>query len=240
MLLDPASFVEAIRGSGLVGTMLGVMTIFTRLLFAASSTLPCFVELPLYDAQGNRLAFEVVNVRALELPEKGDLLKSRGPHRMVWKDNRLYFSQGIPITGLELTLDGGRDTRGRSVRFIRKIELFGCQQRTSLQHGNREAGVDVSATVVKGRIYGCPLDDAWWIRALPMYGTQDRPTVVYDGYLRKSDGYFEIKASMRGERHIVIVGRGRDPITSIGVDVVEGGTNNDVGNVNLRGKCPKD
>ena len=198
MLLSPECYVEAIPVVRLGGKILAEMTIFTGLLSAASSTLPCFVDLPLYDAQGNRLAFAVVKVTALEPPEKGDLLKSSGPHRMVWKDNRLYFSQGIPVTGLELTLDGGRDGQGRSMRFIRKIELFACQQRTSLQHGNREAGVDVSGTVIKGRIYGCPLDDAWWIRALPMYGAQDRPTVVYDGYLRKSDGSFEIRSSMRG------------------------------------------
>jgi len=71
-----------------------------------------------------------------------------------------------------------------------------------------------------------------------MFGGLTDARVVHEGYLHKADGSFRITASMQGERHIVVIGRGRDPVISLGVDVVEGGQHNDVGTVDLRGKCP--
>jgi hypothetical protein len=210
----------------------------TALSCAGAPPLPCFVELPIYDAQGNRITLEVVKVTAIEPPEKGDLLRSNGPHRMVWKDNRLYFAQGIAVTGIEVTLDGGRDARGRRVGFTQKLELYDCQQRVSLEYGERDAGGDVAATTVRGRISGCPLDGDWWIRAMPMFGPHYFSRALFDGYVRKSDGSVSIIASMQGERHVIVVGHGRDPIISFSFDVVEGGRNNDFGTIDLRGKCP--
>jgi hypothetical protein len=218
--------------------LLALLGMLSFVSCTASPTLHCFLELPVYDAQGNRLNFEVSRVTAIEPPEKDDLLRSNGPHRMIWKDSRLYYSQGVYLTGIEVTLDGGKDSRGRSIQFTEKVALSDCQQRTSLQYGYRDAGLDVAATTVRGRISGCPLDGDWWIRAVPMFGAQASAMVVYEGYLHKSDGSFRITASMQGERHIVVIGRGRAPIASIGVDVVKGGQNNDVGTVDLRGKCP--
>ena len=72
-----------------------------------------------------------------------------------------------------------------------------------------------------------------------MFGAHTSALVIYEGYFQKANGSFEITASMRGERHIITIGRGRDPIISLGADVVEGGMNNDVGTVDLRGKCPQ-
>src|SRR5579872_2872723 len=100
----------------------------TALSYAGSPALPCFVELPIYDAEGNRLNLEVIKVTAIEPAEKDDLLRSHGRSQMVWKDNRLYFAQGIPVTGIEVTVEGGKDARGRPVRFTEKVALYGCQQ----------------------------------------------------------------------------------------------------------------
>ncbi len=211
----------------------------TALSCGAAPVLPCFVELPMYDPLGKRLSFNVVRVIATMPAETGDLLQSTGPHRMIWKDNRLRYAKGIPITGISITVDGGKDERGRRVGFTEKVALYGCEQRVSLEYGSRGAGVAVSATTVRGRISGCSLSGDWWVRAVPMFGAPASSMVVYEGYLQKANGSFEITASMRGERHIITIGRGRDPIISLGADVVEGGMNNDVGTIDLQGKCPQ-
>lgn len=71
-----------------------------------------------------------------------------------------------------------------------------------------------------------------------MFGGQTDARIVHEGYLDKTDGSFRITASMQGERHIIVIGWGPDPVISLGVDVVAGGRDNDVGTVDLRGKCP--
>jgi hypothetical protein len=72
-----------------------------------------------------------------------------------------------------------------------------------------------------------------------MFGPHIGARAVYDGYVRKSDGTVSITASMTGERYIIVVGWGRDPIISFAFDVVEGGRSNDFGTIDLRARCPK-
>jgi hypothetical protein len=165
--------------------MLGALN---ALSCASPPALPCFVELPIYDATGNRLSLDVVKVTAVEPPEEGDLLRSNGRNHMVWKDNRLYFAQRSHTTGIELTVRGGNDERGRQVGFTERVALYGCQQRASLQYGARGAGVDVASTTVRGRISGCTVSGDWWVRAIPMFGAQTSAFVVHEGYSQKTNG----------------------------------------------------
>src|SRR5437870_4733768 len=92
-----------------VGLLLLLLGNLTMISCADLPVLPCFVELPMYDPLGNRLTLDVVRVIATVFAEKDDLLQSKGSHRMVWKDNKLHFSKGIPITGIDIAVDGGKD-----------------------------------------------------------------------------------------------------------------------------------
>jgi hypothetical protein len=69
-----------------------------------------------------------------------------------------------------------------------------------------------------------------------MFGTPDESAAV-QGYIRQSDGVFRIFFP-NGERLIVVIGRGRDPLKVFAVNVTAG-SKNDIGTVDLADSCPK-
>jgi hypothetical protein len=194
---------------------------------------PCFVEIPVYDATGNRLEVTVTEVSFAEGAPGIDLLTtSRQEYRVTRGKDRLYFSKRILGRIVELTLAVQAGMRAK-----KRVALMDCQQRTSLQYGELDSGADVRASSLKGRISGCQIVGDWWIRAMPMFGAHADPA-SYEGYIRPGDGSFWLTGSMRGERHIVVIGKDRQPIRAFGTDVVVGGEN-ELGIVELGTSCPK-
>jgi hypothetical protein len=90
---------------------------------------------------------------------------------------------------------------------------------------------------MRGRITGCPTAGDWWVRVMPMFGVF-RDFLPHEGYVSPKDGSFTVSGSMRGERHLVAIGRGREALKVLGFDVVEGGRN-DVGVIDLSTVCSK-
>ncbi len=115
------------------------------------------------------------------------------------------------------------------------ISITACQGRVSVEYGERDTGADVAWSVVNGQLRGCQLKGDWWIRAMPMFGCHAGQS--FEGYIDPTSGRFSFACS-RGERHIVIVGRGKEPIKAVAVDVVAGG-DNDMGVVDITGLCPE-
>jgi len=110
----------------------------------------------------------------------------------------------------------------------------------SVEYGGIREGLgtgDVAWSVIKGRINGCTLAGDWWIRAVPMFGSQDSP-IIHEGFINLSDGAFWIPSSIHGERHIIVIGRDKEPLKVLAFDAAEGGKN-DVGAVDLSNSCPK-
>ena len=190
----------------------------------------CFLDASVYDATGDRLAFKIAAVSPHG--EGVDLLtiKPEGA-RLLVDGNRLYFSENlIGRVPLDITISDRTGMRTKS-----PVVLTGCQQRMSFQLGERDTGADIGWSTVKGQITGCRLVGDWWIRAMPMFGGHDGPT--FEGYIYSTDGRFTLNLH-RGERHIVIIGRDKQPIKVFGFDLVSGG-NNDTGIIDLTGLCPK-
>lgn len=200
---------------------------------AQQAAAQCSVELPVFDAQGNRLAFKITAVTP-EGDGSLDLLHSSEPsYRVAISGDRLDFPRSlIGKRRIAVTLNDGRGNK-----IVRRIPLMACQQRNSLEHGTSDTGADVTTTTVTGRLAGCQLNDAWWIRVVPMFGGLEDP-IIHDGFIRATDGEFWVTSSFEGERHIVIIGKAKDPVKSIGVNVLKGGRN-DLGTVNLGGLCPR-
>lgn len=193
---------------------------------------PCYVDIPLYDARGNRLSYTVVAVTP-EGEKTVDLLKFPQPqYRIVRSGERLYFSKewvgGRPI---EVTL---RTPMGEEVV---RIALMDCQQRTSIQTGRIETGLDSPVSTVRGRLTGCPIIGDWWVSAMPMFHGQEYP-LLHEGVVQP-DGAFRIISSFEGRRHIIVVGKGKDPVKAFAADVVAGGGEVDVDTIDLSGSCPK-
>jgi hypothetical protein len=203
---------------------------------AAESLPGCSLEVPVYDARGERLSFRISAVSP-EGESGVDLLNTRErEYRVVAKGEKLYFQASfIGKRRLQLVLENGE---GRKITTY--VAITHCQQRTSVEYGGARDGTlgtgDVAYSMVGGRLTGCELVGDWWIRAMPMFGGQDSP-VIYEGFIRRDDGVFSI-ASSHGERHIIVIGKGKQPVRVLAFDVVEGGLN-EIGVVDLTGSCSK-
>ncbi len=193
---------------------------------------PCYVDVPLYDARGNRLSYKLVSVT----PEGGkdaDLLTFADPqYRVTPKGERLYVSKKfVGARRIEVTL---KSETGSTV--VARIAVMDCQQRTSLSDGRLDTELDVFASTVRGRFTGCPMAGDWWVSAMPMFHGQEYP-LLHEGYIQP-DGVFWITSSMQGQRHMIVVGKGKLPVKVFAADIVIGGKN-ELGDIDLSASCPK-
>jgi hypothetical protein len=193
---------------------------------------PCILEVPVYGPTGARLEYKISAVTG-DIDPSINLLSVRIPGtRFKAEGNRLLFSPKAMLKrSIGITLE---DKSGH--RIQRRIPLMVCRQRTSLRHGLVEGIGDASYLTIHGRLAGCHFQGDWWVRAMPMFGSQHQST-AYEGFVQ-SDGTFWLTGSMSGERHLIIFGKGRDPVRTVGFDVDEG-KQNDMGLVELTGNCPK-
>lgn len=195
----------------------------------------CVMELRVYDGFGNRLEFRVTRVSPEDKPEINLLTKV--PKYITSTGDRLSFT-GRSFT--EHSLRGRvvvitlEDAKGRKV--VKPVVLLDCPQRISIRYGQSDLGIDVDSVPVTGRVSGCRFVGDWWVRVLPMFGAQNRDYVV-NGYVQ-SDGTFRLSAAAEGVRHLLVIGKGKQPIKVIGFDVTLGKTS-DIGVVDLSGQCPQ-
>jgi hypothetical protein len=197
---------------------------------ANQSEEPCVLEVPVYGPTGNKLDFKITgildepdsHVTPLPSPANGVKFGAVG--------NRFFFPKPMLGRSISIRLE---DTTHNAVTV--KIPLFDCRQRTSARWGfSYSSNADVWALTVKGRLAGCQLSGDWWIRVMPMFGY---PAEVNEGVVQPN-GSFSLTASLFGERYLLVIGKGREPVKTIGIDVAAGRTN-DIGTVDLGGHCPK-
>lgn len=220
---------------------MGVMNLYRSISIAALAVVsaapgfaqfPCSVELPVYDPEGQRLAFRVAKVWPVGVKKDGDVPRSvAGTYRVAASGTAIEFARNWLVSnGFWATLAGP----GAAVLEI-KVPLAICRYRQSTVYGNRDSGADAAYTVLSGRIVGCRLEGDWWARAVPMFGG-GVPVVGFEGYVDRSTGEFTIAGNPSGRRHIVIVGRGREAVRTASIDVVEGGKN-EVAPIRLTADC---
>jgi hypothetical protein len=193
---------------------------------------PCSVELPVYDPVGNRLDFEIAEVRP-ENEKQIDLLAVSDPEfRMTASGDRLYFPRGLAEgAAIYVTL---RSASG--VKMTTRVALLGCRVRVSLQNGQLDNGADVGWDTIGGRLSGCSLDGDWWVRGMRMFGGEGEALTAHH-YIDPADGSFWLGV-LRGVRYIVVIGKGSQPVRTLATNVISGGEN-DVGTVDLTGLCPE-
>ncbi len=200
---------------------------------ATEPSLPCVLEVPVYDPFGTRLAFAVVGVTLAD-NRKIDLLAAKvdGMATVVRGEKVLFSSRRI-VGGaaIEVTLQGPR-----GARISDRMVITDCRLRRSLVYGQADRGLDVWRTLVTGRLVGCRLEGDWWVSALPMFGGHQGVQKV-DGHI-EVDGTFRLGLGTWGVRHVVLVGKDKHPVRAFGIDVVVG-KDVDIGVIDLRGSCPK-
>jgi len=183
----------------------------------------CFIDLPVFDSAGAPLLFKVTTLTS------GDPGLDSFTRQAVLDGNRIYFPERLVSAGvLHVTLT---NSRGRNLKT--SLDLTSCRQRTSLQYGQMDTGMDVGISSISGRIAGCQMDRNWWVRAMPMFGGHIEYS-TYEGYIDPTSGSFTITARMRGERHILVIGKWRDPVKVLGVNVTSGAGRSEVGEIQLQ------
>ncbi len=194
--------------------------------------LSCALDVIAYDPFGNRLDFRVTRVSP-EGNDKINLLSlTHGTLRVTSTKGRVTFSDRSAL-GRVVRITAS-NSRGDS--WSNKVVLMQCPQRTSVRVGESDTIGLVTYTTLSGRATGCEFMGDWWVRAMPMFGIST-DSEVFEGYIQK-DGTFQLSGPMRGERHIVVLGRDKQPVEAVGVDVTVGKVDN-IGVVDLTGSCPK-
>jgi hypothetical protein len=195
---------------------------------------PCILEVPVYGPFGDRLPFKVTGLAFEEGGRKVDLLgRQIDGIAFTSKGDRVFFSSDriVGARPINVTLEGPN-----GARITSEMIVSGCRARRSLFFGQSDLGDDVNSVPIKGRLSGCQFVGDWWVRAMPMFGGQ-LGTAVEDGYVG-SNGSFWLSLGTTGVRHLLVIGKGRDPVKVIGVDITVG-KQHDLGTVDLTGDCPK-
>jgi hypothetical protein len=181
-----------------------------------------------FDAGGNRIRASVTRLAVASAPSVNLLESHRGLATRT-ASGLSILSRELLNKPLEVTiLAEGGDSAKASILFSR------CPHRQSIRVGSSENYGDTTGETIRGRVKGCRPDESWWLRATPMFGAQ-HPRFPLEGTIL-SDGTFYLEGPMEGERHILVFGKGRDPLKSIGINVTVAG-NNDVGAIDLSKEC---
>jgi hypothetical protein len=197
-------------------------------------TPPCILDVPVYNPFGDRLLFKVISVAFTEGTRRMDILgRTVDGISTTSTADRIFFSSNriVGARPIEVTLEGPN-----RVRISSKMIVTECRLRRSLFFGESNLGYDVTSIAIKGRLSGCQFVGDWWVRAMPMFGGHFG-SALEDGFV-ESDGKFWLNAGTTGVRHLLVIGKGKQPIKVIGIDVTVG-DNPDLGVVDLAAVCPQ-
>lgn len=202
---------------------------------SAGDQTSCVIELDVYGPKGERLNFEIKAISFY-----GDQTKDNERHgRILYKGGRALFSSERLPAVFNVTLTGeaymARFRRVVDLKYV--VEAPSCRTRVTLRHGIDDSDVDLSFTSVAGHIKGCDLSKNWWVRLMPMFGAIT-PGSALDGFLDSSAGSFTVNGAIEGVRHLVIIGKGTEPVSVTAVDVVSN-SRTDVGEIDVSKSCAK-
>jgi hypothetical protein len=194
---------------------------------------PCIVDVPVYGPSGDPLPFKVVSVSPADGNTTNLLSVRRAGISTKNSDHTIFVSSkklvGSPI---QVTLQDGKGLT-ISARFV----VTSCRLRHSIFQGESETGADVSGIEVAGRLAGCNFEGDWWVHAVPMFGGRNSSVFAVEGYVQ-NDGTFSLVLENYGVRHLLVVGKGKQPIKALGFDVTSGRATN-LGVIDISGACPK-
>jgi hypothetical protein len=184
---------------------------------AKPDTKGCRLRVLVFDQFGDRQPWRIGRVTFEEEPKLN--LKKFAPG--------LFFTVGDEVIFPKCRANGVRfivtlsDGSGKTV--VAKIPLVQRRQTVRLRVGESEAYGDVAWSTVRGRITGCRTSGEWWVRSMPMFGATGAAGLwVAEGEVAP-DGSFELSGSLAGERHILVVGKGKEPVKAAAFNLTVAG-----------------
>ncbi|HKW65235.1 MAG TPA: hypothetical protein VJN89_21970 [Candidatus Acidoferrum sp.] len=226
-VLDKLPF-QVARTCGLIA---GLTLVSATVSVAQQPPAPCVVEIPVYGPSGDRLSFQIESVSPKGNSNVNLLSIANDELRTTAKLGRISFSSGKVVGhDFEVTL------RGPNGALIKtSFKVASCRLRWSLFYGTSETGADVWGIDVTGQLKGCTFDGDWWVRTVPAFGGHEGANLL-DGNV-ESDGKFRIIIEEYGVRHFLIIGKGKEPLKVIGLNVTSG-KHAEAGVIELKGLCP--
>ena len=204
------------------------------LLFAATSqslAASCQVELKVFNGYGDPLEFTISRVvpsgRSIDLLTYPDFLNFAPTNKHI-----LVFSK--ETYAFRSPLDLFLRTSGQKLLSKHTVSVTNCPQRITIVTDSLVGPNDSVGTLVFGKIQGCKITGDWWVRVYPMFGSEKTDAAV-EGTVQK-DGSFQASGYMGGQRSLLIVGRGKEPVEVIGLNIYTGKINQ-IGTVDLTNRC---
>ena len=215
---------------------LALMRFATFLLLAAVSqslsASSCQVELVVVNGYGDPLEFTISRVvpsgKRLDLLTHPELLNfaPTNKHVLVFSKDTYAF-----LSPLDLFLR----TSGQKFPNMHRVTVTDCPQRITIVTEPSLVGPNDSVgTLVVGKIQGCKMKGDWWVKVYPMFGSEKTDAAV-EGTVRL-DGTFRASGFMGGQRSLLVVGRGKEPIEVIGANIYTGKINQ-LGTIDLTNRC---
>lgn len=208
-----------------------VRCLFATLLVVCASCAErssCTLDLPVYNAFGERIEFTITAVTPTDKPD-ANLLRLRPKEVRRLSNSQLDLDRSILGRMISVTL-----TNRTGTKITESVPFMQCQQRTSFRVGRSEAYGDTAGETIKGRLTGCQFTGDWWIRATNMFGV-DVPRGPIETRVEQ-DGSFSLIGPMAGERHVIVIGKDKTPLAVFGTNVTEAGQN-DLGTLDMSGRC---
>jgi hypothetical protein len=186
----------------------------------------CRLTLPLFDEIGRPIDKTVLEIRG-----EGRNENLIGPPHSIFsiRGGEIIFPAKVIGRTINVVM---MSAKGKVYKWV---VVMACIQRTSLQTGQSDAGPDVSWSRASGVFSGCALHGDVWVRMVPMFDSHKG--LNHEGVVEGRTGQFSITSNFSGERHILILGRGKDPIAVFGVNLTVG-RDNPLGEFKLNRPCP--
>lgn len=221
-----------------------LFSVFLGSAWAEARDLPCYLDVRVYDPEGNPLAFEVGGVVIEDIGV--DILNTKAPEFQAAKveldGSRIRYHSAVH-GGPARYIISLRSEDGEPLTI--PVYLGECKGRRSVIKGSVNSNLDAIGASYRGRLTGCRFDGDWWVRATPLFfpldyqyssGVGDGPNWMPEGEVDGETGAFTVNA-ISGVRHLLIVGKGRDPV-HVFARQTRNGDLADVGTVDLAGRCP--
>lgn len=210
---------------------------------------PCVLEVATYTSSAERVSAKITSLGVAGLP--GNLLDMNDDLRdalsrdaqgkwyldiVVEKEN-VFFPRELADLLAPIRIVVNRERGGSATTAV---VLTHCRQRASLFVDIDQVQDDSRfLSFVKGKLVGCRLTGDWWLRGAPLF--QGGVYAYLEGSLDADDGTFWLPAA-EPVRHLLILGRGQEPIFTTAVDVSLGpsGMAQDIelGDLDIGPSCP--
>lgn len=194
----------------------------------------CAVRFAAYDPVGKPIEVSVQRVAPESDPSVDLLTASKQAVWLTEANTTVHFA--VPsIVGRTFTV---QLLLSQKESKTMRVAVMQCPQRVSIRWGEvSDQFGDFAFSEVRGRVTGCATRGDWWVRAMPMFGgATEAGYRIFEGVVEE-DGAFRLAGHLSGERHILVIGKGRHALKVTEFDFGVGKVNPPL-LIDMQGSCP--